>query len=116
MFETIPAIFALLQFGEFGPLLLVIILVGAVQIVVGSIIEPRIMGDSFNISPLIVVISLSLWGTLWGIIGMILSVPIMVILIIIFAEFPSTRPVAIALSGNGKVGEPLQAKTKIIRW
>ena len=111
-----PAIFALLQFGEFWPLLLVVIFVGAVQIIVGSIIEPRLMGDSFNISPLVVIISLSFWGTLWGIIGFILSMPITVILIIIFAEFPSTRPVAIMLSENGKVGEPMQAKTKIIRW
>jgi predicted PurR-regulated permease PerM len=110
-----PAIFALLQFGEFWPLLLVVMLVGAVQIVVGSIIEPRIMGDSFNISPLVVIISLSFWGTLWGIIGLVLSVPITVILIIIFAEFSSTRSVAIMLSENGKVGEPFQANSKIIR-
>ena len=113
---SFPAIFALLQFGEFWPLLLVVILVGAIQIVVGSIMEPRIMGDSFNISPLVVIISLSFWGTLWGIIGFILSMPITVILIIIFAEFPSTRPVAIMLSENGKVGEPLQSSSSIIRW
>ena len=111
-----PAVFALLQFGEFWPLLLVVIIVGAIQIIVGSIIEPRLMGDSFNISPLVVIIALSFWGTLWGIIGFILSVPITVILIIIFAEFPSTRPVAIMLSENGKIGQPSDPDSKIIRW
>ncbi len=109
-----PAIFALLQFGEFLPLFMVLIFVGAIQIIVGSILEPRIMGDSFNISPLVVIIALSIWGTLWGIIGLILSVPITVIMIIIFSEFPSTRPVAIMLSGNGKIGEPLTSKPSII--
>ena len=111
-----PAIFALLQFGEFWPLFLVVIIVGAIQIVVGSIFEPRLMGDSFNISPLVVIISLSLWGTLWGIIGLILSVPITVIMIIIFSEFPSTRPVAIMLSENGKVGSPEPPKSNEIQW
>ena len=109
-----PAIFALLQFGEFFPLFMVVIIVGAIQIIVGSIIEPRIIGDSFNISPLVVILALSIWGTLWGIIGLILSVPITVIMIIIFSEFPSTRSVAIMLSENGKIAEPKPARPNII--
>ncbi len=109
-----PAVFAVLQFGEFYPLFLVVIIVGAIQIIVGSILEPRIMGDSFNISPLVVIIALSFWGTLWGIIGLVLSVPITVISIIIFSEFPATRPVAIMLSENGKIGEPQSSKSNII--
>jgi AI-2 transport protein TqsA len=111
-----PAIFALLQFGEFWPLFMVVIIVGAIQIIVGSIIEPRIMGDSFNISPLVVIIALSFWATIWGIIGMILSVPITVIMIIIFSEFPATRPVAIMLSEKGKIGDPQAQKSNIIQW
>lgn len=100
-----PAVFALLQFGEFAPCILVLAIVGAIQIVVGNIIEPRMMGDSLNISALVVLIALSFWGALWGVAGMLLSVPITVMLIIVFAEFPTTRPVAILLSDTGNVGQ-----------
>jgi predicted PurR-regulated permease PerM len=54
-------------------------------------------------------LSLALWGAIWGITGMLLSVPITVIMVIIFSEFQSTRPVAIMLSEKGRIG----AKTKI---
>ncbi|MEM7373206.1 MAG: AI-2E family transporter [Bacteroidota bacterium] len=111
-----PALFALLQFGEFTPCLLVLVIVGAIQIIVGNIIEPRLMGDSLNISALVVLLALSFWGALWGVAGMLMSVPITVIIIIVFAEFPSTRPVAILLSDSGNVGqeEALPAEQEII--
>jgi predicted PurR-regulated permease PerM len=98
-----PAIFALLQFGEFKQGILVLAFVGSIQLVVGNFIEPRIMGNSLNISPLVVIITLIIWGVMWGITGMLLSVPITIILIIIMAEFPSTRPFAILLSQDGKL-------------
>lgn len=102
-----PALFALLQFGEFAPCFLVLIIVGAIQIIVGNIVEPRLMGDTLNISALVVLLALSFWGALWGVAGMLMSVPITVILIIVFAEFPSTRPVAILLSDSGNVGQDM---------
>ena len=98
-----PAIYALLQFGELTQFLLVLSLVGLVQVIVGNIIEPRIMGNALNISSLVAILSLSFWGWLWGITGMIVSIPITVMIVIVFAQFPSTRPVAILLSGTGKV-------------
>lgn len=61
------------------------------------------MGNSLNISPLVAIIALALWGTLWGITGMFLSVPITVIMIIIFSQFAKTRPIAILLSEKGKI-------------
>lgn len=99
-----PSFLALIQFDGFTPFLIVAIGVTIIQVGIGSFLEPRIMGDSLNISPLVVVISLVLWGLIWGIVGMLLCVPITIILIIIFAQFPSTRPVAIFLSKNGEVG------------
>jgi predicted PurR-regulated permease PerM len=63
------------------------------------------MGNSLNISPLVVLLTLTLWGLLWGIPGMLLSVPITVILIIIMSEFEETKPIAILLSRNGNLGE-----------
>ncbi|SHF68089.1 Predicted PurR-regulated permease PerM [Mariniphaga anaerophila] len=100
-----PTIFALLQFGEFTPAILVLVIVGAIQLVVGNIIEPRLMGNSLNISPLVVLLTLTMWGFLWGVVGMLLSVPITVILIIIMSEFEGTKPIAILLSRQGKIGD-----------
>lgn len=99
-----PAIFATLQFGEISPAIWVLVVVGAIQLIVGNLAEPRLMGSSLNISPLVVFLTLALWGLLWGITGMLLSVPITVILIIILSEFPSTRPLAILLSQKGNIG------------
>jgi predicted PurR-regulated permease PerM len=98
-----PAIFSLLQFGEFQPFFMVIIFVGAIQVFVGNFLEPKLMGNSLNISPLVTILALSFWGAIWGITGMFLSVPITVMLVIAFAQFPSTRPIAIMLSEKGKV-------------
>jgi predicted PurR-regulated permease PerM len=97
-----PAIYALLQFGELTPFVLVLVLVGLVQIIVGNILEPKIMGKALNISSLVAILSLSFWGWLWGITGMIISIPITVMMVIVFAQFPGTRPIAILLSGKGK--------------
>lgn len=99
-----PAAFATLQFGEVSPAIWVLIIVGAIQLIVGNLVEPRLMGSSLNISPLVVFLTLALWGLLWGVTGMLLSVPITVILIIILSEFPSTRPLAILLSQKGSIG------------
>jgi AI-2 transport protein TqsA len=98
-----PATYCLLQFGDISPFLLVLFLVGTVQVVIGNIIEPRLMGNSLNISSLATLIALSVWGSIWSITGMFLSVPITVILIIILSQFPSTKPVAIILSDKGDI-------------
>ncbi|XOV91798.1 MAG: AI-2E family transporter [Bacteroidota bacterium] len=98
-----PAIFCLLQFGEFGPGILVLILVGAVQVLVGNVLEPRLMGNSMNVSALVTILALSFWGALWGVTGMILSIPITVIMIIVLSQFPSTQPIAIMLSDKGEL-------------
>jgi len=83
--------------------LILLIVLGGIQFTVGNILEPRIMGNSLNISPLVALVALAFWGTLWGITGMFLSVPITVIMIIVFSQFKRTRPVAILLSEKGKL-------------
>lgn len=98
-----PSIFAILQFGELSPGILVLAIVGAIQLVIGNLVEPKLMGNSLNISPLVVFLTLAIWGVIWGISGMLLSVPITVILIIIMSEFPGTRPLAILLSQRGRI-------------
>lgn len=99
-----PSVFAILQFAELGPFVYILIIVGIIQVVIGNIVEPKIMGNSLNISSLVVLLSLTIWGAIWGIAGMILSVPITVMMIIVFEEIPALRPVAVMLSENGDLG------------
>lgn len=100
-----PASMALLQFGEIQPAIIVLVAVGAIQVAVGNVIEPKVMGNSLNVSSLVVILALSLWGVIWGITGMVLSVPITVILVILFGQFESTKNIAILLSDKGKLYE-----------
>ncbi len=100
-----PAIFAVLQFGQIMPFFYILGAVGAIQVIVGNIIEPKIMGKTMNISSLVVIISLTVWGAIWGVMGMILSVPITVVMIIVFEEIPSLRFLAIMLSEKGTISK-----------
>ena len=96
-----PSVLALVQFDTFGPFILTASILTTLQFCIGSLIEPKLMGNRLNLSPIVILLSLGLWGSIWGIPGMFLCVPITVIIMIIFSYFPVTRPVAILLSGNG---------------
>ncbi|MDG5815389.1 AI-2E family transporter [Chitinispirillales bacterium ANBcel5] len=100
-----PSILALLQFEDFRPFLIVIIGVTTIQQLMGSFLEPRFMGDRLNLSPLVILLSLALWGRLWGVSGMLFSVPITSIIMIVLSHFPQSRAVAVALSRNGNIRE-----------
>ena len=71
------------------------------QFTIGNFVQPRMMGDSLNLSALVVLLALAIWGEIWGITGMFLSAPLTVIMMIGFAQHPSTRWIAILLSQNG---------------
>jgi predicted PurR-regulated permease PerM len=98
-----PAVFCLLQFGDFNSCLLVLGVVGGIQVIVGNLLEPKLMGNTLNISSFVAIFALSFWGALWGITGMLLSVPITVIMVIIFSHFNSTKAIAILLSEKGNI-------------
>ncbi len=103
-----PAVFAVFQLASFAPFLWVFAGVMGIQILVGNYIEPRIVGKTLNLSPLIVILSLAFWGAIWGIIGMLLSVPIVSVLVIVMAYFPATRNVAILFSEKGTIQNYIQ--------
>lgn len=103
--SLLPALFSLLQFGEFTPFLIILGCMTAIAVLIGNFIEPKLMGNTLNISPLVAIMSLAVWGALWGVTGMLLSVPITVAMIIIFSQFPSTRGIAILLSEKGRVSK-----------
>jgi len=104
---TLPVLLALVQPDGGGirmSLLALVSLVGAEQVMSNGI-EPRIIGRTLNLSPLVILFSLGVWGSLWGFAGLLLSVPITVTVMIILTQFRSTRPIAIMLSDNGKIAE-----------
>lgn len=98
---ALPTIFALVQFPILAPALIILIVTQAIQFIIGNIIQPRMTGDSLNISVLMVFVSLAFWGKIWGGAGMFLAVPISVMMMIIMAQFESTRALAIMMSANG---------------
>ena len=100
---ALPTLLALVQFETITPFLILLVSLGSLQMLIGNVVEPRLMGSSLNLSPLVVILALSTWGQIWGVIGMLLSVPVTVIGMIIFSHFPQTRPVAIMLSENGQL-------------
>jgi predicted PurR-regulated permease PerM len=100
-----PAIFCLLQFGDFTIALSVLLVVGLIQIFIGNFLEPKWLGNSMNISPLFSIISLVFWGLIWGTTGMVISVPITVVLLIILSQFESTKSIAILLSEKGEINK-----------
>ena len=76
------------------------------QFSIGNFVQPRMMGESLNLSALVVLVSLAVWGALWGIAGMFLSAPLTVIIMIVCAQSKSSRWVAIILSADGEPGIP----------
>ncbi len=97
-----PPMFALVQFESYWPALILLIGLQAVLFIVGNWIQPRMQGDNQNIDPIVVLLSLALWGKLWGVIGMFLSTPLAVLAMAILAEFKGSRWMAILMSGDGE--------------
>lgn len=101
----LPCLLTIIQFDSWVPFFIVTITLISIQFMIGNIIEPRLIGKSVNLSGLVIILSLAVWGSIWGITGMFLCVPIMVTLNIIFSNFDKTRPMAIMLSADGEIDE-----------
>lgn len=93
-----PSITMFLQFDNFFTPIIVTIILIVLQNIVGNILEPKILGNYLNLSPILLLLSLFMGGYVWGIIGMILSVPIMSIIKIIIMNFEATKPIGILMS------------------
>jgi predicted PurR-regulated permease PerM len=101
----IVALVAYVQLGDLGPTAAIFAIAGLIQFVNGNIIDPMLMGRALRLSSFGIIISLAFWSAVWGVPGMFLSVPIMVGLMIICAEIPALRPLAILLSREGFVDD-----------
>ena len=102
----LPVLMTLIETESLGTTLGLALALTIVQQTFGSVIEPRLMGSSLNISPFVVLVSLTVWGSMWGITGMFLCVPLTVVAMIVMAEFPNTRPIALLLSRDGNMDAP----------
>ena len=98
--SLLTGFFALLQFFPSAPpVIATALLVFSVNMILGNIVEPRIAGGNLDISPFLILVFLSVWGWIWGFIGMIFAVPFLVFIKIICENVPSLKPIAILL-GN----------------
>ncbi len=96
---AVPAVLmALLQIGPTGALAALVVFI-VVNMLIGSLLEPRIMGSRMNLSPLVVFFSLVFWGWLWGPLGMLLSVPLTMAVRIMLEGNEQTRPFAVLMAG-----------------
>ena len=103
--SLLPAIFAFLVTGDIMKLVYVFAALETVEILLGNFVEPKIMGKGTNLGPVTVIVALAFWGMIWGIVGMILAVPIMAVLVIALSQIPSTRYLAIIFSEKGNIPE-----------
>lgn len=92
-----PILTTFLQYGSTKALIVFIIIL-LIQVFWGSIIETLAIGKSLNLSPLVVLIALVFWGWLWGIVGTIISIPLMSIIKITFSNIPELKPIAVLMS------------------
>lgn len=97
-----PPLFALVQFESYWPAIILLIGLQTILFIVGNLIQPRMQGDNQNIDPVVVLLSLALFGKMWGIVGMFLSTPLAVMAMAILAEFKGSRWMAVLLSGDGQ--------------
>ena len=105
------SLFGFVELDPTGTLLFFIIVITGVQVVMGGILEPVFMGKSFSINVITILIMLSFWGFIWGIPGLILSIPITVFLKIILEQFPKTKIIADLIAGPEKiVNKPWKSK------
>lgn len=110
-----PVTFSLVQFESLSIFTFLLISLSCIQVLIGNIIEPRLMGNKLNLSPLVILLSLLFWAKIWGVVGMLLCVPIMVIINIILAHIPATRGIAILLSEQGNI-QFGKGKDSLSKW
>ncbi len=105
----VPLPFAVLAFytpgqpitaGVIVPIVAVVVLPGTVQMLIGNVLEPKLMGNDLQLHPITILLALALWGLLWGPIGMLLAVPMTAIIRIVLMKFEITRFAGEALAGK----------------
>lgn len=98
----LPPLFGLMEMDSIWKPALLLLGLEAVHFTVSHVVQPRLQGQSLNIDPIVVLLSLAFWGVIFGLAGAFLSTPLTVIAMAVCAEFTSTRGIAVLLSEDGK--------------
>ncbi len=96
------ALFAFVELDPTSVLFFFILSITLVQVLFGAILEPVFMGKSFSINIITILVMLMFWGYIWGIPGLIMSIPITVFIKIILEQYPKTKVVASLMAGSDK--------------
>jgi AI-2 transport protein TqsA len=104
-----PTVLAFVQLG-FGWGLLAAGGLIVLEQIMGNFLDPRLQGRTLNVSSLVVLLSVLLWGWIWGVPGALIAVPLTVTLILVCANTDALRPIAVLLSGEGETDEPDQRR------
>lgn len=97
----IVTLVAYIQVDEPSTAILIFVIAGMIQFLLGNVIDPMLMGRTLRLSSFGIIISLAFWGAVWGVPGMFLAVPFMVAVMIVCSHIPTARPVAVLLSREG---------------
>ncbi|MBI1197269.1 MAG: AI-2E family transporter [Phenylobacterium sp.] len=99
-----PPVFALVQFETLWQAIVLTIVLQAVGMFVGNVVQPRMQGRSLNMDPIALLLALAFWSVLWGLPGAFLSTPLTTVMMVVLAQFEGTRWVAVLLSADGDPG------------
>lgn len=100
--SIVPSLFALIQFPTVWQAITIFVVIQVVATIVGNFIYPRLQAQTQNIDPVATLLSLAFWTWLWGLPGAFLAVPMTLMAMMVFAQFPSTAWVASLLSNDGR--------------
>ena len=92
-----------------GVVLALLVCLSLVHNLVGNLLEPKMMGIGLDLHPVTILVSLGLWGMIFGLVGMLLSAPLTAVVKIILDRDPTTRPMAEFLAGRLHAAEPIAA-------
>ena len=98
----LPPMFGLVELDGMWRVVALLVGLEATHFVVSHVVQPRMQGKTLNLDPIVVLLSLTFWGLLWGVTGAFLSTPLTVVVMAVLAEFRGTRPIAILLSSDGR--------------
>jgi len=105
----LPIPVAIVDFDSGWKILAVIVVPGTIQMTIGNVIEPKMMGQGLELHPVTILLALAFWGLLWGVVGMILAVPIMASIRIVLMQFTITQPIGNVLAGVLPGSQPAES-------
>ena len=108
----ITGVFALVQFlPDWNPVIATFASMGLTQFLIGNLLDPKLLGDRLNLSPVVILLSLLLWGWLWGTAGLFLAVPLTVAIKIVCENVPGLEPIGILMGTGNFQTAPAQKST-----